>query len=344
MKLVITGGSGFLGYHLCAALSRDYQEIVVVDIAPLETAEYPPQAVYLKIDVRDKERLIPVFKGAHAVVHAAAALPLWKKRDIIDINVRGTRNVLEAAQCNGAQRVVFVSSTAVYGVPDKHPLYENDPLVGVGPYGASKIEAERICEAYRKDDMCVPVVRPKTFIGTGRLGVFQILYDWVESGKKIPIIGKGHNRFQLLEVEDLARAIALLLKSPAQAVNDTFNVGAEKFTTVLEDVTALCAFAGTGARVMPTPAGPVKAFLAVCDAMKVSPLYKWVYDTADKDSYVSIEKIKNACAWAPRYSTADALIRSYAWYLSHKEVSRRTGLTHRVAWKQGILQFIKKFL
>jgi nucleoside-diphosphate-sugar epimerase len=57
--------------------------------------------------------------------------------------------------------------------------------------------------------LCVPVIRPKTFIGTHRLGVFQILYDWVESGKRIPMIGNGKNRYQLLEVDDLAEAIYL---------------------------------------------------------------------------------------------------------------------------------------
>ena len=72
---------------------------------------------------------------------------------------------------------MYISSTAVYGVPEKHPLVEDDPLIGVGPYGESKIAAERLCTAFRSQGYCVPVLRPKTFLGTGRLGVFSELLD-----------------------------------------------------------------------------------------------------------------------------------------------------------------------
>ncbi len=70
----------------------------------------------------------------------------------------------------------------------------------------------------------MPIIRPKTFIGSGRLGVFQILYDWVENGKKIPVIGNGENHYQLLEVEDLVEAIYLALTLPKEKVDDTFNI------------------------------------------------------------------------------------------------------------------------
>jgi nucleoside-diphosphate-sugar epimerase len=344
VRLVITGGAGFLGYHLCDKLSPKYEEISVLDIAPFDPREYPRNVTYRKVDVRDARRLDQAFKGTDRVIHAAAALPLWKKKDILSINIEGTRNVLEVARNNGVKRVVFISSTAVYGVPDKHPLDEEDRLIGVGPYGESKIEAERVCEEYRRKGMCVPVVRPKTFIGTGRLGVFQILFDWVENGKKIPVIGRGTNRYQLLDVEDLVDATDLLCDGPPEKANTVFNVGAEKFSTVLEDLTALCRFAATGASVMPTPAWIVKPVLALFEKTKLSPLYKWVYGTADKDSYVSIDKIRGALDWSPRYSNADALVRSYKWYREHKGELSGDGITHRVAWRQGILGFFKKFL
>ena len=192
--------------------------------------------------------------------------------------------------------------------------------------------------------MCIPVVRPKTFIGTGRLGVFQILYDWVESGKKIPVIGNGKNRYQLLEVEDLVNAIELLLNTSKNKANQVFNVGAEKFGTVLEDVGALCSFAKSGAKVLPTPAVPTKLLLALFEKLKLSPLYQWVYGTADKDSFVSIERIKSELGWLPKYSNKDALIRSYQWYLEHKNELSKEGITHRVAWSQGVLKLLKKVI
>lgn len=344
MKLAITGGAGFLGYHLCSKLSDRYDKIFVLDIAPVDPKEYPKNAVYVNADVRNAEQLNGIFKEVDVVIHASAALPLWKRRDILEVNVKGTENVLEAAKNNNIQRVIFVSSTAVYGIPKKHPIYEDDLLVGVGPYGESKIAAEAICERYRKEGMCIPVVRPKSFIGTGRLGVFQILYDWVENGKKIPIIGNGRNHYQLLEVEDLVEFIFILLTTSPEKANDVFNIGAESFKTVKEDVSALCDYAGTGTRVLPIPAWVVIPALCLFEKLKLSPLYKWVYGTAATDSFVSIDKIRNKFGWFPKYSNAQTLIRSYAWYLEHKGELSGTGVTHRVAWDQGILAIAKKFL
>lgn len=345
MRVAITGGAGFLGFHLAHALVPRGHDVVLVDIAPHEARDYPASVRYVHGDVRKIDQLDAALTQVDAVIHAAAALPLWSNQDIMDINVWGTLNVLEAAKRLDLSRVVYISSTAVYGVPEKHPLFETDDLVGVGAYGESKIQAERLCESFRRMGLVVPVVRPKTFIGTGRLGVFQILYDWVESGKRIPIIGSGRNRYQLLEVTDLVEAIALALEGPAERANDTFNVGAGVFSTVREFVGELCAYAGTGARVQPTPASAVKGVLMGLETAHLSPLYKWVYGTADKDSYVSTEKIERALGWKPRYSNTEALIRSYQWYLDHKgEIQQGTGVTHRIAWDQGALKYIKRWL
>lgn len=349
MKLVVTGGAGFLGYHLARLLSARGIDVHLVDIAEFHPEDYagagPGRVTWERGDVRDFAAMERIFSGAGVVIHAAAALPLWPARDIYEINITGTGNVLSAARRKKVDRVVFISSTAVYGVPDHHPLYEDDPLIGVGPYGRSKIRAEELCQEARAKGMVVPVIRPKTFIGTGRLGVFQILYDWVESGKRIPIIGSGNNRYQLLEVEDLVNAIYLAATCPPEQANDTFNVGARRFGTVREDVGAMCAYAGTGARVMPTPAWLVKPVLAVLEQLKLSPLYKWVYGTADKDSFVSTERIEQKLGWQPKYSNAEALIRSYQWYLDHKhELEHGTGVTHRIAWDQGALKLVKLFM
>ena len=344
----ITGGAGFLGYHLAHGLADRGGKLVLADIAHFNAAEYPAGAQLIELNVRDEDAVASAIADCRCdlVIHAAAALPLWKREDIFSVNVDGTRNVLEAALQNCVSRVVFVSSTAVYGVPKKHPIEEDDPLIGVGPYGESKIAAERVCEEYRGKGLCIPIIRPKTFIGTGRLGVFAILYDWVQSGKKIPVIGSGDNRYQLLEVDDLVEAIWLTCIGPEEKANQAFNVGAKDFGTVKEDVGALCEYAGTGARVMPTPAGIVKALLRLFELLKLSPLYKWVYGTADKDSYVSSERIEQALGWQPRHSNAQALIRSYQWYLDHRaEVeAEATGITHRAVWKQGILKLFKRLL
>jgi nucleoside-diphosphate-sugar epimerase len=345
LKIAVTGGAGFLAYHLAQVGATRGDTLKLIDIAPFEPGDYPPGTEMIQADVRDAAKMREALTGADVVVHAAAALPLWKARDIREINGQGTQNVLEAARAADVQRVVYISSTAVYGVPKVHPLYETTPVHGVGPYGESKIAAEELCVGFRKHGMCVPILRPKTFIGSGRLGVFQILYDWVQSGKRIPIIGNGANRYQLLEVRDLADAVFLALTAPADVANETFNVGAGEFRTVREDLGALCEYAKSGARVMGTPAPLVKAALALFEALKLSPLYKWVYGTADRDSFVDTSKIEKALGWKPKYSNSQALIASYQWYLEHaSELQSGTGVTHRIAWDQGILRVFKRWL
>jgi len=348
-NVLVTGGAGFLGYHLAQNLiHREVASLTMNDIAPFFESEYSPDVNLVNQDVRDQEGMFRLINDNNIdiIIHCAAALPLWPKPEIYSTNIQGVRNTLEQAKKCGVERFIFISSTAVYGVPEIHPLNEDDPLVGVGAYGESKIEGEKVCEEYRQLGMCVPVIRPKTFIGTARLGVFQILYDWVDSGKRIPVIGKGNNYYQLLEVTDLIEAIWLAATAPQEMANDIFNVGAQAFDKVKIDVGTLCEFAGSGSTVMPTPAFLVKPALAIFEFMKISPLYKWVYGTADKDSFVSTKKIEEKLGWKSRYSNQDALTTSHKWYLEHKEElsHQKAGVTHRVGWDQGILKFFKRFM
>ena len=119
---------------------------------------------------------------------------------------------------------ILISSTAVYGVPERHPIHEDDPLVGVGWYGESKIEAELLAGEFGRRGLDVVIVRPKTFIGPERLGVFEILFDWIREGRRIPILGDGGNLYQLLAVEDLVDAVARCFAAPVGG--EALNVGA----------------------------------------------------------------------------------------------------------------------
>lgn len=348
-RILVTGGAGFLGYHLAQRLTKyDAAFLAFNDIAEFPEGEYPEGSLKTIVDVRDEAAMEKLIKDnkINTIVHTAAALPLCTKEEIFSTNVDGLRTTLEVARRNKVEKFVFISSTAVYGVPEKHPIEENDPLVGVGNYGIAKIQGESVCREFIDKGLNVTIIRPKTFIGTARLGVFQILYDWVDSGKRIPIIGSGLNRYQLLEVSDLVDAISLAVAADPKVANDAFNVGANRFKIVREDVGALCDFAGNGSRPLPTPAAIVKPALAFFELIGVSPLYKWVYGTADKDSFVSTDKIEKAFGWKPNYSNEDALITSHKWYLAHKDElqSKATGVTHRVGWDQGILKFFKKWL
>jgi len=347
MTILITGGAGFLGLHLAHFFIKKGWHVKLFDIAPYPKGEYPDSVECLTGDVRSKKSLLKAIKGVNIVIHAAAALPLKSGSEIMATNVLGTRNVLEVSQMNRVKQVVYISSTAVYGVPEKHPVYEVDPMVGVGPYGESKIAAEKLCQDFRKKGLIVTVIRPKTFVGTHRLGVFEILFDWIKDNKRIPVVGSGKNRYQLLEVSDLVFAIySCVSHKNKKEVNTVFNVGASEFKTVKADLLAMFKKVGSKSRILPTPVFPIKTALMIFEYLKLSPLYKWVYATADKDSFVSIEKIRKITHWKPKYSNTESLVKAYRWYETHYDEikSRPAGTTHTVGWKQGILGLFKRFL
>ena len=343
-RVLITGGAGFLGINLTRALLRRGWTVTSLDFAPFDYADVMHQVRIVTGDIRDRAAVDLAMQGVQFVVHTAAALPLYRKEDIFTTDIDGTRNVFESALAHGVRRAVHISSTAVYGIPDHHPLRESDQLQGVGPYGIAKVEAERVCAGYRDKGMCVPILRPKSFVGPERLGVFALLYDWAKDGKGFPMIGSGNNRYQLLDVEDLCDAVWLALTVDADRANDTFNIGAAEFTTMKEDYQAVLDRAGFQKQVKGFPAAPVIWTLRFLESMRLSPLYKWVYETASKDSFVSIEKAQRQLGFAPRFSNQAALLRNYEWYLAHlDDFAASSGVSHRVPWSQGILRLAKAF-
>lgn len=344
MRTLITGGSGFLGINLVRhLLGKQTGEIVVLDVADFDYPERD-RVKFIQGDIRDEAVVQQAMSGCEWVVHTAAALPLYPHDEILSIEVEGTRCLLKAAQAAQVQRFVHISSTAVYGIPDHHPLLETDKLEGVGTYGMAKILAEQVCLEYRHQGLCIPILRPKSFIGPERLGVFAIFYEWALDGRHFPMIGNGRNRYQLLDVEDLCDAIYLCLTLDATKVNDTFNIGAADFATMREDYQAVLDEAGFGRRIIGFPAAPAIWGLRLLEWLHLSPLYKWVYETASKDSFVSIDKARQKLGFQPRYSNRDALLRNYRWYLENYDSFRnQTGISHRVPWKQSALKLIKLF-
>lgn len=340
-SVFITGGAGFLGINLTRFLLARHISVTSYDIADFDYPERD-RITALTGDIRDYARLRDAMRGASCVIHSAAALPSYPRAAIMSTEVAGTRNVLEAARENGIRRLVHVSSTAVYGT-NAAGATEDATVELIGPYAEAKILAERECAQYRQNGMCVPVIRPKTFVGPERLGIWSILYDWAYSGSGFPLIGSGENRYQLLDVEDLCDVIYTTMTADPQAVNTVFNVGAKEFRTMKEDFQAVLDHAGHGKKVRPLPAWPLVTGLKILEKLRLSPIYEWVYETAAADSYVSIEKAERLLGFQPRYSNAAALVRNYDWYVSHlPQILQMSGVTHRVPWKQGLIGLGKK--
>jgi len=344
MKVLVTGGAGFLGINLIRYLLNKNYKIVSLDISDFNYPDVADKIKIIKGDIRNSVNVGQAMAGVDIVVHTAAALPLYKSEEIYTTDVKGTRLLLTSAFNNKVERFIHISSTAVYGIPNHHPIYESDQLIGVGPYGRAKIEAEEICLDFRKKGMCVPIIRPKSFIGPERLGVFALFYDWAKDKKDFPMIGQGNNRYQLLDVEDLCEAIYKCISLPQDIVNDTFNIGAKEFKTMREDYQAVLDYAGFGKKIVSLPVTPSIILLRILALLKLSPLYKWVYETASTESFVSIEKAEKVLGFEPKYSNQDALIRNYKWYMDNlTSFQKKSGISHRVPWNQGVLSIAKRF-
>ena len=342
---LITGGAGFLGGNLIEHLLARGQKVTSIDFAPFEYDHLRDQITVVDGDIRDKPLVDKITQGMDYVVHCAAALPLYTPEEIYTTDIDGTRNVFEAALNAGVKRAIHISTTAVYGIPDHHPLYETDEMKGVGPYGEAKVAAEGVVMEFREKGLITPIVRPKSFIGKYRLGIFAMLCEWALEGHNWPNLGKGDNPYQYLDVEDLCDAIWLCATLPEENVNTVFNIGAKEYGTPRTDFQAVLDAAGHGKKVIPIPAAPAIWTLRALEAVGLSPLYKWIYETIVEESFVSIERAEEMLGFKPKYSNVDALLHTLEWYKANKEEieSREGGVSHRVAWKQGALSLAKLF-
>ncbi|HZR98126.1 MAG TPA: NAD(P)-dependent oxidoreductase [Chloroflexota bacterium] len=337
----MTGGAGFLGCHLARRLLRDGCAVTLFDVAPLDAADLIGRVRFERGDVRDGARVLEVVRGHDGVVHAAAALPIQRtRRRIYSANITGTRHVLDACLAHGVERVVYVSSTAVYGVPKSLPETEESPLDPIGYYGESKVAGEQLCARYGRQGLAVNVLRPKTFLGPERLGVFELWFEAIYSDKRVYLLGDGNNRYQLLAVADVVDALVKALHS--KVYGETFNIGAREFGTWRSDLGAVIRYAGSQSKLTGLPVRPSQAVLAVLERLGLSPIAAWHYLTMPADSYIAIDKAERLLDWHPTQSNVELLVESYRWYAEHRaEVLHKVGSTHRVGWNFQVLDLVR---
>ena len=335
----LSGGSGFLGLHLASRLLRDGAAVRSLDLVPLDAALVAAGVEAIVGDVRGAQEARQLCAGADVLVHAAAALPArGDAAEIRSVGVEGTATLLAAAAEAGVRRVIFVSSAVVYGLPESLPVTEGAWTAPIEPYGAAKVEAERVCAAFSARGLETVVLRPTAFVGPGRLGVFGILFDWVREGRRVYTLGPGTNRYQLLAVEDLVEAVVLAAVRPV--AGETFNVGATAFGTVADDLRVLVEHAGSASRVTPLPAAPARAALRGLALARLSPLAEWHYRTADRDVWCDVSRAQRRLGWLPRSSNAEALARAYDWHVANGPGP--AGVTHRSAWSERALGLLRR--
>lgn len=337
---LVTGGSGFCGFEIVKRLLAEGERVRVLDIEPLPS---PLSGVeFVQADIRDMPAVMESCRGISHVIHTVAKVPISKAgRVFFDVNVGGTRNILEASmRSRTVSKVVHISSSAVQ-ISETNPVPENAPYHPVGIYAKSKMEAELVCLEYREKGLQVDMIRPRTVIGAGRLGIFDILFDWISEGRSIYIIGSGNNKIQFLHCEDLAACCYLASRDKASG---TYNVGSRSFGTLREDLGALIRHAGTRSGIRSLPVPLTVGALMILDKLRLSPLASWHYLTYHKDFYFDNQEPLRRLGWKPIYSNQEILFASYDDYLRHaSERTKKFGSSHRKSLKQGVLGLIKRF-
>jgi len=340
---LVTGGSGYFGEVLVQKLLDRNETVRVFDVNPISFSR--ERLEFVQGDIRDLMAIRRATEGVKVVHHNVAQVPLAKDKHLFwSVNRDGTRNMLEAALSAGVRKAVYTSSSAVFGVPARNPITDDTPPNPQEDYGRAKLAGETLCEEYRQMGVEVSVLRPRTVVGHGRLGIFQILFEWIYQNQNIPVLGPGDNIYQFIHADDLAEACIAAGERPGSSV---YNVGAEKFGTMREMLEGLIAHAGTKSRVRSVPMRAAILAMNAAGALGLSPLGPYHSLMYGRSMYFDISTAMRELNWAPRYNSLEMFCESYDWYCAHRE-SIPSGFgsrsKHQSAIKQGVLALLRYVL
>ncbi len=339
-RALVTGGSGYFGCLLRDRLLARGGAVRVLDL--LDADDRPPAVEFVRADIRDAPAVAAACAGIDVVYHNVAQVPLAKDRHLFEsVNVGGTAILLEAVRAAGVRKVVHTSSSAVFGVPERNPVNEDTEPHPAEAYGRAKLDAEaRVREAVRRGSD-VTIVRPRTILGHGRLGIFQILFDWIEHGANVPVLGRGDNVYQFVHADDLADACIRAAARPGPAL---YHVGTDRFGTMRETLEALCAHAGTGSRVVSLPKRLAVAAMKATGLLGLSPLGPYHWLMYGESLWFDARLARAELGWGARWSNAEMICDSYDWYRRNKDavLGGAARSHHRSALRQGALALLRR--
>lgn len=341
-KALVTGGSGYFGSLLVEKLRHRGAECSVFDLN--DAHDRSVDVKFFKGDVRNYEAVAAASQGMDVIFHNVAQVPLAKDINLFEsVNIQGTRNILEAAHHEGVGKVIYTSSSAVFGVPKDNPVTETTLPMPGEEYGLAKYKGELMCADYVAKGLDVSIIRPRTIMGHGRLGIFQILFEWIREGANIPVLGSGDNVYQFVHADDLAEACIL---ASERAGSSVFNCGTDRFGSMRQVLENLCAYAQTGSKVRSLPMTPAILGMKLTSALGLSPLGAYHSLMYGRSMYFDISKAKNELNWQPKFSNDEMFIESYRWYLENRDsvLAQVGGSHHRSAVKQGILKVVRAVL
>jgi nucleoside-diphosphate-sugar epimerase len=338
MKHLVTGGSGYLGNLIARRFASRGDTVIVLDI--WRDDSIPASIEFVAGSVTDRDLIRRLMQGVDIVHHTAALVPLTKSGSKFDeVNVEGSRIVAQEARDGKVEFFVHLSSSAIFGTPDC-PADNAKPLEPKEIYGRSKLEGEKAVQATLAGTGTKLIsVRPRTIIGKERLGIFQILFDWIKDNANIFVIGDGSNKIQFVHTDDLIDAYMLVHDAGAPGL---YNIGTDRFGTLREDLEALCRHAKSNSRVLSLPKGATVQVLSALDVLGLSPLAPWHYLTYGEPFYFDLTPLKDL-GWKPKYSNYEMLAESYDSFINSEFHALRDGKgsAHRKPVKQSFLAVAK---
>jgi nucleoside-diphosphate-sugar epimerase len=340
MKHLITGGSGFVGNLVARRLWERGEQVRILDV--WDDPSRPKAIEYVECSILNPAGVAQAMQGIDVVHHHAALVAQTRAgKQYWAVNVDGSRIVAEAAAKTGVQAMLHTSSTAVFGIPPDHgPITHATPTRPVEPYGRSKLAGEQITEAIcAEHGIPLITIRPRAILGSGRLGIFQILFQWIQENRNVYVIGSGDVPFQFLHAQDLIDFYMLVLDAGKTGV---YNVGTDRFGTLRGDLEAFIHHVGSTSMVKSLPVTLSINTLRVLFWLGLSPLVPWHYLTYHKACYFDTQPLLDL-GWKPNYSNGDMLRESYEWFLNHHgQHHGEIGSPHRSPLKQRILWLVKQ--
>jgi len=339
---LVTGGSGYFGSLLVRQLRARGRRVRIFDLHDAD--DRPAEVEFVAGDIRDAAAVRRACEGCAVVYHNVAMVPLAKdKRAFWSVNEGGTRVLLAASRDAGVGKVVYTSSSAVYGAPPSNPVNDETPLRPGEEYGRAKLAGEDLCRRFAAQGLDVSIVRPRTIMGHGRLGIMQILFEWIRRGMNVPVLGKGDNLYQFVHADDLADACIRAAARPGPAA---YNIGAADFGSMRQTLEGLIAHARTGSRVVSLPLAPAVALMKLTSALGLSPLGAYHSLMYGRSMYFDISRARQELDWTPKYGNVEMFCQSYDWYLANREaiLAARGMSHHRSPVDQGALKVVGWFL
>ena len=339
MRTLVTGGSGYFGSLLVQRLRERGDSVRVLDLH--DATDRPDDVEFMAADIRDRTAVCQAVDGIDVVYHNVAQVPLAKDPHLLrSVNVDGTRRLLDSAADAGVAKVVHTSSSAVFGVPESNPVLPSTVPKPEEAYGHAKLAAEWACLDAARAGLDVTIVRPRTILGHGRLGIFGILFDWIADGADPIVLGDGRNRYQFVHAEDLADAC---IAAGSTSGPDIFNIGTDRFGTMFETLDHLCEHAGTGARVRSVPTWPASVAMHLTARLGLTPFAPYHWLMYSKSMWFDVEHATVALGWTPRWSTDEMFAQSYDWFVANRAATADGAASHhRRTAEQGVLTFVKR--